>query len=95
MALQCRAVRRLLAVFLMGCSSTNTEPAAQADTGVDTAVLAPIEGLTDESAGEDYLEVMRANAATLRQGQSCRRERTFERHEIDTAHALRDCLHRG
>ncbi|MGY1836234.1 metal ABC transporter substrate-binding protein [Blastococcus sp. SYSU DS0510] len=42
-----------------------------AEAGVETAVLDPIEGLTDESAGEDYLEVMRANLATLQEGQNC------------------------
>lgn len=42
-----------------------------AEAGVRTAVLDPVEGLTDESAGEDYLTVMRANLATLRDGQSC------------------------
>lgn len=42
-----------------------------AEAGVQTAVLDPLEGLTDESAGEDYLEVMRANLATLQEGQSC------------------------
>lgn len=41
------------------------------EAGVRTAVLDPLEGLTDESAGEDYLAVMRANATTLQQGQSC------------------------
>lgn len=41
------------------------------EAGVRTAVLDPIEGLTDESAGEDYLQVMRANLATLQEGQSC------------------------
>ncbi|MBA2550128.1 MAG: zinc ABC transporter substrate-binding protein, partial [Nocardioidaceae bacterium] len=41
------------------------------ETGALTATLDPLEGLTDESAGEDYLEVMRANLATLREGQSC------------------------
>ncbi len=41
------------------------------EAGVRTAVLDPLEGLTDESAGEDYLEVMQANLATLQQGQSC------------------------
>jgi zinc transport system substrate-binding protein len=41
------------------------------ETGASTAVLDPLEGLTDESAGEDYLEVMRANLAALREGQSC------------------------
>ncbi|MGY1723378.1 metal ABC transporter substrate-binding protein [Blastococcus sp. SYSU DS0533] len=41
------------------------------EAGVETAVLDPIEGLTDESAGGDYLEVMRANLATLQEGQNC------------------------
>ncbi|TFV67481.1 UNVERIFIED_ORG: zinc ABC transporter substrate-binding protein [Bacillus sp. AZ43] len=41
------------------------------EAGVRTAVLDPLEGLTDESAGEDYLQVMRANLDTLREGQSC------------------------
>jgi zinc transport system substrate-binding protein len=41
------------------------------EAGVATAVLDPVEGLSDESPGEDYLEVMRANADTLREGQSC------------------------
>ncbi|WP_040336977.1 metal ABC transporter substrate-binding protein [Candidatus Blastococcus massiliensis] len=41
------------------------------EAGVRTAVLDPLEGLTDRSAGDDYLEVMRANLATLQQGQSC------------------------
>jgi zinc transport system substrate-binding protein len=42
-----------------------------AEAGVRTAVLDPVEGLTDDSAGDDYLEVMRANLATLQEGQSC------------------------
>ncbi len=41
------------------------------ETGARVAVLDPIEGLTDESAGADYFEVMRANLATLRTGQEC------------------------
>jgi zinc transport system substrate-binding protein len=41
------------------------------EAGAQTAVLDPLEGLTDESAGEDYLSVMRANLATLQQGQGC------------------------
>jgi zinc transport system substrate-binding protein len=41
------------------------------ETGARTAVLDPLEGLTEESAGEDYLEVMRANAQTLHEGQGC------------------------
>jgi zinc transport system substrate-binding protein len=43
-----------------------------AETGAAIAVLDPIEGLSDASAGSDYLAVMRANLASLRAGQPCR-----------------------
>lgn len=42
-----------------------------AETGARTEVLDPIEGLTDQSQGKDYLQVMRANLRNLRAGQSC------------------------
>jgi zinc transport system substrate-binding protein len=41
------------------------------ETGASTAVLDPLEGLTDQSAGADYLAVMRANLASLRSGLGC------------------------
>ncbi|MGB5952594.1 MAG: zinc ABC transporter substrate-binding protein [Ornithinimicrobium sp.] len=41
------------------------------ETGADVALLDPIEGVTDESPGEDYLEIMSANLDVLRQGQGC------------------------
>jgi zinc transport system substrate-binding protein len=41
------------------------------ETGAATAVLDPLETLTDDSAGTDYLSVMRANLVTLRRGQGC------------------------
>jgi zinc transport system substrate-binding protein len=41
------------------------------ETGARTAVLDPIEGLSDASEGDDYLEVMQANLASLRTGQPC------------------------
>jgi zinc transport system substrate-binding protein len=39
-----------------------------------TAVLDPLEGLTDDevAAGEDYFSVMRADLATLREDLQCR-----------------------
>jgi len=40
-------------------------------TGARLATLDPLEGLTSESAGNDYVEVMRANLAVLRTGQGC------------------------
>jgi zinc transport system substrate-binding protein len=42
------------------------------EAGARVAVLDPLEGITDASRGHDYLEVMRANLATLRAGQECR-----------------------
>lgn len=42
-----------------------------AEAGARTAVLDPVEGITDSSAGDDYPAVMRANLATLREGQRC------------------------
>ena len=41
------------------------------ETGAQIQVLDPLEGLTDASQGEDYLEVMRSNLANLKAGQSC------------------------
>jgi zinc transport system substrate-binding protein len=44
------------------------------ETGADTAVLNPLEGLTDDelARGEDYLSVMRANLRALRTALGCR-----------------------
>lgn len=42
------------------------------EAGASVGVLDPIEGLTDASAGKNYLEVMRSNLATLVKGQGCR-----------------------
>jgi zinc transport system substrate-binding protein len=44
------------------------------ETGASTAVLNPLEGLTEEQAdsGEDYLSLMRDNLATLRRALGCR-----------------------
>jgi zinc transport system substrate-binding protein len=42
-----------------------------AETGASTAVLDPIEGLTKDSDGGDYLAVMRSNLQHLREGQPC------------------------
>ncbi|OMQ14805.1 hypothetical protein A7K94_0213985 [Modestobacter sp. VKM Ac-2676] len=41
------------------------------ETGAQTRQLDPIEGLTDRSQGADYLELMRANLASLQEGQQC------------------------
>ena len=51
--------------------STAVADTVAAEAGVDVAVLDPVEGLTDASAGEDYRQVMRANIDAVRSGQAC------------------------
>lgn len=41
------------------------------DTGAKVAVLDPIEGLSDETAGEDYLSLMKQNLAALEEANGC------------------------
>lgn len=41
------------------------------DLGLKTDVLDPLEGITAESRGSDYLEVMRANSAALKAANRC------------------------
>ena len=41
------------------------------ETGAQTAILDPIEGINEASAGTDYLAIMRANLDTLVKGQQC------------------------
>ncbi|MGH3506463.1 MAG: metal ABC transporter substrate-binding protein [Nocardioidaceae bacterium] len=41
------------------------------DLGVQTAVLDPIEGLTDEDSSDDYLSLMRENLTALREANGC------------------------
>ena len=38
---------------------------------MSTAVLDPIEGLSDATADEDYLSLMRANLAALKEANGC------------------------
>jgi zinc transport system substrate-binding protein len=42
------------------------------DLGLRTDVLDPIEGITDQSRGTDYLAIMRSNLAALRRANECR-----------------------
>lgn len=41
------------------------------ETGAKTAVLDPIEGLSDSTASSDYFGVMRTNLKAMQQGQGC------------------------
>ncbi len=42
-----------------------------ADLGVETAVLDPLEGLTDETEGQDYLSLMQDNLSALEEANGC------------------------
>ena len=42
------------------------------EVGLETAVLDPVEGLSDETAGEDYLSLMRSNLEALQEANGCR-----------------------
>ena len=42
------------------------------DLGLRTDVLDPVEGITADSRGADYLSVMRSNLTALRTANGCR-----------------------
>ncbi|MFF2776567.1 metal ABC transporter substrate-binding protein [Streptomyces sp. NPDC058052] len=52
-------------VFFETLASDRTAKTLAKDTGLATDVLDPLEGITDASRGDDYIEVMRSNLAAL------------------------------
>jgi zinc transport system substrate-binding protein len=58
-------------VFSERLASPRLTETLATDMGVSTAVLDPIEGLTDATADEDYVSLMEANLAALRQANGC------------------------
>ncbi len=58
-------------VFSESLVSPQAAEVLASDAGVDTAVLDTIEGLTDETADEDYLSLMRSNLAALQEANRC------------------------
>lgn len=58
-------------IYTEPLSSPKVADVIAAETGARTAVLDPIEGLTDSSAARDYPGLMRANLTTLVAGQEC------------------------
>lgn len=65
-----RGIKTLYSETLVSPKVTET---LASDLGVDTAVLDPLEGLSEEAtaAGEDYVSVMQANLAELAEGLVC------------------------
>ena len=59
-------------VFAETLVSPATAETLATELGLRTAVLDPIEGLTDETSGEDYLSLMRRNLVALREANQCR-----------------------
>jgi zinc transport system substrate-binding protein len=66
--------RRATTVFVETLVSPRLAETVAREAGAGTAVLNPLEGLTDEELerGDDYFSVMRANLAALRKGLACR-----------------------
>ena len=58
-------------IFTETLASPAVAEAIAGDLGLRTDVLDPIEGLTPESRGEDYLAVMRTNLAALEKANGC------------------------
>jgi zinc transport system substrate-binding protein len=65
---------RASTVFFETLVSPRLAETVAREAGADTAVLNPLEGLSDEEleAGEDYFSVMRQNLAALREALGCR-----------------------
>ncbi|MFJ1746346.1 metal ABC transporter solute-binding protein, Zn/Mn family [Streptomyces sp. NPDC088116] len=52
-------------VFFETLASDKTAKTLAGDSGLKTDVLDPLEGITDKSKGDDYLQVMRSNLTAL------------------------------
>ena len=58
-------------IFFETLTSDEVAKAIAGDLGLKTAVLDPLEGITNESTGQDYPSVMKANLNTLKQANDC------------------------
>ncbi|HEY9373433.1 metal ABC transporter substrate-binding protein [Streptomyces sp.] len=57
---------KVTTVFFETLASDKTAKTLAKDTGLKTDVLDPLEGITDKSKGDDYIEVMQANLTALK-----------------------------
>jgi hypothetical protein len=55
------------------CTASQPEVAQTlaVDLGITIAVLDPVEGLTEDTEGEDYLSLMRVNLTALEEANGC------------------------
>ncbi|MFC6286747.1 metal ABC transporter substrate-binding protein [Nocardioides sp. GCM10027113] len=58
-------------VFAERLDSPQAAEALAGDLGIDVEVLDPVEGLTTETQGDDYLSLMRANLELIREANGC------------------------
>lgn len=58
-------------VFSERLTSPKMSQSLARDLGIETAVLDPVEGLSDKTSDEDYVSLMRANLEALRTANSC------------------------
>ncbi|MER6097447.1 metal ABC transporter substrate-binding protein [Streptomyces sp. NPDC001728] len=56
---------KVTTVFFETLASDKTAKTLAGDTGLRTDVLDPLEGITDKSKGDDYIEVMQSNLTAL------------------------------
>ena len=61
----------LTTVFSERLASPAMAETLASDLGVETAVLDPVEGLTDETSQDDYLSLMRSNLAAIQEANGC------------------------
>jgi zinc transport system substrate-binding protein len=64
--------RGVTTVFSETLASPEMAETLADDLGLETAVLDPVEGLSDETADEDYLSLMRGNLEALKEANGCR-----------------------
>ena len=62
---------KITTVFSEELASREFADSLAGDLGIRTAVLDPIEGLSDATADQDYLSLMRRNLTTLQQANGC------------------------
>ncbi len=62
---------KITTVFSERLASDKSARTLADDAGVRLEVLDPIEGLTDETADEDYLSLMRSNLTKLQKANAC------------------------
>lgn len=63
--------KKVTTIFFETLVSPVVSESLAGDLGLKTDVLDPLEGITSDSKGTDYLEVMRANLTALRSANQC------------------------